>query len=315
MRYNIEQFLHAVQNGEAVDFSLYKNPEFCKQLRLHVLTRIKILIFKTIRRSLSNKKTSQVINQVDRFGFSIMDYCIIAGLDEPAVMVLALGGQVSDRLDPFWSALTQQLDYNNLPESLSSMIALLESIDSQEASSESEPETTFRQKIGQALAKLKEFGADLLENHKWSVFLFILALACFAAIPFTVGASSVIGYAILSSLAIPSFFAAFNDFYKAYKEKQADLAQKESLTVEAEMRMLSDLMDNVMQFEEQIRGIHERSRPHILPGFAKSKKLRATMREDEADQYDEFLHHLKGLTRRDPMMQHQKVKAWLHARG
>jgi len=107
-----EQFIAKIFTDKDTDLSVYNDPKFCAALQLHCVNAIYMLLYITNKSQPVPKivydyfKANSLLNKRnDDTGLNIMDYCIIAGLNDFATKLNQIGCKPSQMTTQFQEKL------------------------------------------------------------------------------------------------------------------------------------------------------------------------------------------------------------------
>lgn len=215
----VTTFIRKLVNNETLDLSQYNDPKFCKDLEKYTLKKIQALLIELaeIHLSFEGKPDrfylSTFINRVDNNGLNILDYCLIAGLDNFPMLFAVLGCELHQNILRLYTELQLYYDIENAPKAIFKINNAF-----------TELTAGGRQNLQTPLAKNKNLIVnsgcidnikERLKTHKIALFLIFIGIGCLVGTPFTVGADSNIGTIILFSVGVPALYAGLSNFQNA----------------------------------------------------------------------------------------------------
>jgi hypothetical protein len=239
----LESFLKKLkQDPNGVDLTLYKDPHFFKALQLYAIKKIKIILFRinTLELQATHTKSTlfmkDVINMKEPdeiHGFSMLDFCLLSGLNEMATKLRVLGGSTTIDVALFNSQLEKSLSNKDHIQNILDICNEL--LHSRTKSQRTSSRTVFKEL--KAILKKHATAKNLL-----SAALLLAGLACIAAAPFTEGISGVLGAAMVATAgqAITKAGKAFLEELKEY------LTSSKSTTIDS-MELHQEIIDDLKQ--------------------------------------------------------------------
>lgn len=263
----VAAFIRKLSNNETLDLSQYQDPKFCKDLETYTLKKIKSLLIELAEIHLSFEGRpdrfylSTFINRVDNNGLNILDYCLVAGLDNFPMLFAALGCELHQNVLNLHTELQLYYDIENSPKSIfkinNAFIEITEGT---------------RQNLQNPLAKNKNLTTDSscidsfrerLKTHKIALFLIFLGVCCLVGAPFTVGADSSIGTIILFSVGVPALYAGLSNFQNASIAKRHYEQSEAHNRTAQEGKILRVALGLVAQHIFEIEGVNHISRDQV----------------------------------------------------
>lgn len=211
----LTHFISNILSDPFIDLSVYKDKEYCKNLRKISHEHIHSILFQ-IHIDQLNAESKGVIFELNKIintkhkvtGCTMLDYCLIAGLDDLAMRLASLGCTNSTDTKIFTQNLQNHYT-NDRPNHVEQIIKTLNKIEITKESHQklepTKPKTRWD--------KTKEY----IRNNKYSIMLLIFGTTCIALSPLTAGASTI----LLLSLGIPSIFAAIASHQSSTSAQQS----------------------------------------------------------------------------------------------
>lgn len=254
MKYDIDKFIKDILSGQNVDLSLYVNPKFYIEMQLYALERIKFLLLDILRADLPYDDVkkhetfllSKGIHTIDHNELNLLDYCIIAGLDDIGCIFAKLGCRNSINSELFTKRINQGFTKNNLPPMVAAANKTLQHIkmdikthddiftDLKHAHGKKHKPTVW-QKIKRTI---KSFP---YKDYKFSILILSFGLCCIIAAPFTGGLSTV----LLLTLGFPSILAGINSLQSAIAALNSYQQSEDSSKIAHEIEMLKTIHKDV----------------------------------------------------------------------
>ncbi len=127
---HIEKFIKDVLKENPVDLSMYKDPKFCTEMRMYALEKITFLILNLLRSRPPSKLASE-ISDVDHHGLNLLDYCLLAGLEDFGSIFSKLGCTNTIDTKKFSKTINQGLNKDNPPPMLAAINKSLQRINAE----------------------------------------------------------------------------------------------------------------------------------------------------------------------------------------
>lgn len=221
----VAAFINTIKNGEAVDLTLYKDPRFCKDLRIDASKKIQALLAELLEIHLhfETRKDhfylSSFINKTDANGFNMLDYCVIAGLDQFSRLFSVLGCEPHKNVVNLHSSLREYYNVENAPSIIYKIRAAYFDIERGKLQNIQTPlNQNKKTKSGRwHFSKLKLF----CKNHKIPLIFICIGVTCLVLTPVTFGASSTIGTVLLFSVGIPAIYAGLSNLQSSKASKKS----------------------------------------------------------------------------------------------
>jgi hypothetical protein len=220
----VTKFINKLSNNETLDLSQYKDPRFCKELELYTLKKIQALLIKLSETHLSFEGRSArfylstYINNIDANGLNMLDYCLIAGLDNLPMMFAVLGGELHNNVVNLYEALRLNYDIEDAPRLVLKINNAFADIEQGKQQNLQTP--LIKNKKFQPRPGCGETVKVRLKTHRIPLLLICIGVCCLIGTPFTVGANSNIGTIILFSVGIPALYAGLSNFQNASNSKR-----------------------------------------------------------------------------------------------
>lgn len=229
-------FLNQALSDPYLDLSVYKDNEFCDTLRQLALNHIYDLLFKMHIAQLHDEaanrifKIESVINSRHTdTGCTLLDYALLAGLDELALRFASIGTEHSRNIDAFKMNIYSDFKHQR-PEIVDNILSSVTQIELGQESYKNAmkaPEPFYRQCINYVKA-----------GRKFSLLLLIGGLCCIAASPISGGLSTV----LLLTVGIPAVIASVTSFQYAHLTEQARAQVTDQSRVYFEAKEIRNLM-------------------------------------------------------------------------
>jgi hypothetical protein len=275
-------FIRKLSNNEILDLYQYKDPRFCKDLKKYTLKKIQSLLIKLAEIHLSFEGRpdrfylSTFINRADNNGLNMLDYCIIAGLDEFPMLFAVLGCELHQNVVHLYESLQLSYDIEDAPKLIFKINSAFN--DLKEGQKQNQQTPLIKNKNLQPLGWVDGMQARF-KTHKIALLLIIIGISCLIGTPFTVGANSNIGTIILFSVGIPALYAGLSNFQNASiaKRNYDQIEAHNRTTHEGKiLRVALELVtQHIFEAENQNRIAPEPAR--LSSGVETSNKIRTLM--------------------------------------
>jgi hypothetical protein len=264
-------FIVALKNGEALNLSLYKDPKFCQDLQRYALKKVQSLLIELSEIHLHFEGSherfylSSFINRTDKDGFNMLDYCVIAGLDQFPLLFAVLGCDLHENIKNMHKSLQEYYDIEDAPKIITKINKVAQEIEQGIKQNHQTP-LIKDIKLKPLQRYIKKF-CGYLKSHKIAIFLISVGVCCLIATPFTFGASSAVGTVILFSVGVPALYAGLSNFQNATTaKKNYEQAENNSRTTE-EGRILrlalTAVNEHIMELELGHSICHENVKLHV----------------------------------------------------
>lgn len=289
----LSDFLTKIIPQLYADLNLYKNPPFCSALRKRALEDIESILFHIHNSQLKHSAAGRTFCLRDAISmrhhatqFTILDYCIIAGLDDIALRVASLGCETKVNLNQLQEKLSECF-VEDEPEIIDNIHHTLRNTYTAQINNEGS--------FNQPLSIFEQF-KQYLDTHKYPALLLLAGISCMAASPFSGGLSTI----LLLSLGIPSAMASFPAFQAASAAKKSREQLAEQARTQTESNELKDLINLTHSYlhnksEIVIKNTEDEKLDTVLD--IKRKLYFSNLPEPEVIKVDKRLHRLYRLVR------------------
>ena len=252
----IKLFIKKLLVEKRVPAIMLEDPRMYSKLKIYALERIKHLILNILsERAHKNRLPNHVakclreqINTVDYLGFNVLDYCVIAGLEDLAFEFCKIGAKNTVNLLEIKSTLDNdqfsELQDTNIIDEILSTVARVQLEQQQYQLQDSARLSGFNSPVlnSSNWEHLKNNVRNFaIKKYKFSLFMLIVGIGCIIAAPFTSGTS----LGVVLSLGLPTIMAGVKSLQSTAAKIDAELIEQQSDHETMETALLKNMLTDM----------------------------------------------------------------------